>query len=55
MEQFIIFSGDYSDNILVTQRVLSRIFPTGMVGFNLFTIATSFVLLLSSLGSRRRR
>lgn len=55
MEQFIVFSGDYSDNVLLTQRVLTRIFPTGMVGLNLFTLATGFVLLLSSLGARRRR
>lgn len=55
MEQFIIFSGDYSDNLFVSPRAIARIFPTGLVGLNLFTIATGFVLLLSSLGTRRRR
>lgn len=53
MEQFIVFSGDYSDNLLVSQRAFARIFPAGMGGFTLYTLATGFVIFLSSLVGRR--
>jgi hypothetical protein len=53
MEQFIVFSGDYSDNFLVSQRALARIFPSGMGGFTLYTLATAFVILLTSIAGRR--
>lgn len=53
MEQFIIFSGDYSENLLVSKRVLARATPVGMGGFNLYTLATAFVIILSSIVGRR--
>jgi len=54
MEQFIVFSGDYSENFLTCQRVLARIYPTGMGGITLYSIAMGFILFKSSYLRKHR-